>query len=178
MADIDSMLGDVLTREGGYVNNPHDPGGPTNFGITQATLSAWLGRPATVDEVQAMTADTARAIYKQNYYTKPMIDHLPDVIQPCMLDAAVNSGPSHAVQWLQQVLNDNNYGPLTVDGGLGPKSIAAATTAAAAMGDGLARALIEKRRQFLQGLCAANPGEQVFLAGWMNRLDGLESQLA
>lgn len=176
MADIDSILDGILTREGGYVDNAADRGGPTNYGITQATLSAWLGRPATIAEVQALDAATAKAIYTKNYYTGPHLDQLPDLIQPVMLDAAVNSGPGHAVKWLQQVLNDNGHGPLTVDGGIGPATIAAANAAVAAMGTGLNRALIEMRRTFLQQLAVNDPSQQQFEKGWMNRCDALEAQ--
>lgn len=169
------MLDDILTREGGYVNNAADRGGPTKYGITQATLGQWLGRPATVAEVQDLDADTAKAIYRQTYFTGPHLDQLPDLIQPVMLDAAVNSGPGHAVKWLQQVLNDNGYGPLGVDGGIGPRTVAAATTAAREMGTALNKALVEIRRTFLLSLAQNDPSQQQFEKGWMNRCDALEA---
>ncbi|MBC7907291.1 MAG: glycoside hydrolase family 108 protein [Rhodospirillaceae bacterium] len=175
MADIDSMLNDIISREGGYVNNAADRGGPTNMGITQATLSNWLGHPATVADVQTLSVETAKAIYSANYYSKPKIDQLPDLIQAVMLDAAVNSGPGQSVKWLQQVLNTNNYGPLTVDGGIGPATIGAATKAATDLGPALSRALIEIRRAFLNQLCQENPSQQQFEKGWMARCDGLEA---
>lgn len=178
MANIDSMLDDILTREGGFVNNPADRGGATNYGITQATLGDWLGRPASVADVQALTPNEAKQIYAKNYFTGPKLDQLPDLIQPVMLDAAVNSGPGKSVKWLQTVLNNNGYGPLTVDGGIGPKSIAAANAAAAAMGTDLNKALIEIRRTFLQSLAQNNPSQQQFEKGWMNRCDALETQYA
>ncbi|HLO78113.1 MAG TPA: glycosyl hydrolase 108 family protein, partial [Magnetospirillum sp.] len=115
MADLDSMLNDILAREGGFVNNPADHGGATNYGITQATLSAWLGRSATIDDVRNLGADTAKAIYRRTYFIGPHLDQLPELIQPVMLDAAVNSGPGQAVKWLQTVLNANGHGPLAVD---------------------------------------------------------------
>lgn len=178
MADLDSMLNDIISREGGFVNDPADHGGATNMGITQATLSAWLGRPATIDEVKAMTADLAKAIYSRTYFITPRINQLPEAIQPVMLDAAINSGPGQAIRFLQQVLNDGGYGPLTVDGGIGPMTVAAATKANAAMGTGLIRALVERRRAFLQRLAVDNPSQQRFQAGWMARCDELETQYA
>lgn len=174
MADIDSMLNDILTREGGFVNNAADRGGPTNYGITQATLSTWLGRPASLADVQGLDAATAKAIYSKNYYTGPHINQLPDLIQPVMLDAAVNSGPGQAIKWLQQVLNANGYGPLTVDGGIGPKTVAAAQ-AATVMGTALNKALVEIRRTFLQSLAQNDPSQQQFERGWMNRCNALEA---
>ncbi len=178
MAGVDDILDGILQREGGFVDNPADPGGATNHGITQATLSAWLGRAASVDDVEALSADTAKQIYTANYYTKPHIDQLPEVIQPVMLDAAVNSGPGQAVRWLQQVLNANSYGPLTVDGGVGPATIAAADKAAAAMGTALNKALVEVRRAFLVSLGQQHPQQQQFEKGWMARCDALEAQYA
>lgn len=178
MSSLDSILDEIIAREGGFVNNPADHGGATNMGITQATLSDWLGRPASVAEVQALTADTAKAIYTQNYFTKPGLDKLPAAIQPVMLDAAVNSGPVQAVKFLQEVLNDAGYGPLSVDGRIGPATIAAANKADSAMGSALVRALVEQRRAFLRQLAVAHPSQQQFEAGWMARCDQLEAEYA
>lgn len=174
MADIDSILDDILGREGGYVNNSADRGGPTNMGITQTTLGQWLGRPASIADVQGLTVETAKAIYTANYYTKPHLDRLPELIQPVMLDGAVNSGPGASVKWLQEVLNANGYGPLSVDGGIGPATIAAANQAAAKMGPAFNTALIEVRRAFLVSLGRNDPSQQQFEKGWMARCDSLE----
>lgn len=177
MVDIDSILDGILAREGGFVDNPADHGGATNLGVTQAELSAWLGRPATTDDVRSLSRDVAKAIYRQDYYHKPKIDQLPDSIQPVMLDAAVNSGPGEAVRFLQEVLNDQGYG-LAVDVGIGPATLAAAAKADAALGKGLAGALIAKRRAFLQQLAVKDPSQQRFEAGWMARCDALAAQYA
>ena len=178
MADIDSMLDEIIAREGGYVNNPNDSGGPTKYGVTQATLSAYLGHPASVDDVQNLDQATAKAIYTANYLNKPGIAKLPALIQPVMLDAAVNSGPGQSIKFLQEVLNDSGYGPLTVDGGLGPMTDAAAAKAAADLGKELNRRLIEKRRAFMQALAVTHPNDAVFEKGWMARCDQLESEYA
>lgn len=178
MVDIDSILDGILAREGGFVDNPADHGGATNLGITQAELSAWLGRPATVAEVQGLSRDDAKAIYRKDYYHTPKIDQLPESIQPVMLDAAVNSGPGQSIRFLQEVLNDQGYGPLAVDGGIGPATLAAAAKADAALGKCLAGALIAKRRAFLQQLAVNNPSQQRFEAGWMARCDALAAQYA
>lgn len=176
MADIDTVLSDIVAREGGFVDLGADRGGATKYGITQKALGVWLGHPASVDDVQALDVDTAKAIYRKNYYLAPHLDQLPALIQPVMLDAAVNSGPGQAVMWLQAVLNANNYGPLTEDGGIGPKTVTAATAAAAAMGPALNKALIEARRTFLQRLAVNDPTQQQFEKGWMNRCNALEAQ--
>lgn len=176
MDDLDSMLDDIITREGGYVNNPADRGGATNYGITQATLSAFNGSPASVADVQALSVDQAKAIYRQNYYLKPGLDKLPALIQPVMLDAAVNSGPVQSIKFLQQVLNDSGFGPLTVDGAIGQKTIDAANAAASQLGAELNSRLVAKRRAFLMGLVSSRPSNAVFEKGWMARCDQLEQQ--
>jgi hypothetical protein len=67
----DEMIDDILAREGGFVNHPADRGGPTNFGVTQATLASWRGREATIDDVRSLTIDEARDIYRTKYYVGP-----------------------------------------------------------------------------------------------------------
>lgn len=176
MADIDVMLDGILTREGGFVNAPGDHGGATKYGITQATLGAWLGRPASVADIEALDADTAKAIYGKVYVTGPHLDQLPALIQPVMVDAAVNSGPVQAIKWLQAVLNANGHGPLAEDGAIGPRTVQAAAAAAAAMGTALNRALVEQRRAFLRSLAIRDASQQKFENGWMNRCDALEAQ--
>ena len=175
--DIDQAIDSVLRREGGYVNNAADRGGPTNMGITQATLSAWLGHPASIDEVKGLTQETARAIYRQNYIHRPKIDQLPDLIQPLVFDGAVNSGPPNSIKWLQQTINDRGFGPVTADGGIGPMTVAAAQKACDAEGRDFAVAVIDKRRAFLQALVARDPRQRRFLAGWMNRCDDVAASL-
>jgi lysozyme family protein len=66
---VDQLITGILLREGGYRDDPSDRGGPTNFGITAATLGEWrrLGRPATRDEVRALETPEARAIYRARY---------------------------------------------------------------------------------------------------------------
>lgn len=178
MASIDTMLDDIILREGGFVNDPADRGGATNYGITQATLSDWLGRQASIADVQGLTTDEAKQIYAKNYFTGPKLNQLPELIQPVMLDAAVNSGVGRSIKWLQTVLNETGHGPLTVDGGIGPQTIAAANAAAAAMGADLNKALIDIRRTFLQALVQKDPSQKKFENGWMNRCAALETEYA
>lgn len=90
MPTDDEILDRILAREGGYVHHPADPGRATKFGITQATLSHWRQRDVTADEVAALTADEARAIYTA-WYVAPFAD-LPDRIREHAIDIAVHSG--------------------------------------------------------------------------------------
>lgn len=89
----------TLRFEGGYVNNPRDPGGPTNRGITQATLSHELGRKATIAEVRNLTVEQAGAIYRKKFWNLIDGDTLPLGVDAMLFDIAVNSGPGRALAW-------------------------------------------------------------------------------
>ena len=126
MSTIDTILDEIIRREGGYVHHPADRGGPTNFGITAQTLGGWrkLGRPATAAEVQALTEMEARDIYRQQYITGPGFEAITHpALLHLLVDAGVHSGPKRAVQWLQAVLG------VTADGVIGPKTRAALAAA-------------------------------------------------
>ena len=167
---IDGMVADILRREGGFVHHPADRGGPTNFGITQRTLSAHLGRTATVEEVRALSADLAAEIYGRDYFLAPRLDGLPERIQPFVFDSAVNHGPRRAVRLVQQVCDSAGFGPIATDGVCGPQTRRAAAEADRAMGDWLLAALVEERRNLYRQIVAGDPGQRVFLDGWMNRI--------
>jgi lysozyme family protein len=167
---VEQMIDDVIRREGGYVDHPQDRGGPTNFGVTQATLSRHLGRPASADEVRRLTRTVAAEIYRREYYEAPAIDALPARIQAFVFDAAVNHGPGRAIRFLQQVCDAAGFGPLAADGQCGPRTRQAAADADRAMGDWLLAALVEERRNFYLALVERDPGQRVFLRGWLNRL--------
>ncbi len=164
MNAIDTILGDIIRREGGYVNHPADRGGPTKFGITAQTLGAWrkLGRAATAAEVQALTETEARAIYRQQYITAPgfeVITH-PELLG-LLVDSGVHSGPKRAVQWLQAALG------VAADGIIGPKTRAAL----AAVDQGaLYSKVLGQRMRYLGRLITNDPRQAAFAAGWANRM--------
>ena len=90
----DEILETVLRREGGFNDVSLDRGGPTNFGITIGTLSAWRKTPVTVDDVRRLTVEEAKAIY-QTRYLRPF-DGLDAALKPQVVDIAINSGVSQA----------------------------------------------------------------------------------
>lgn len=159
----------ILQHEGGFVNHKADRGGPTNLGITQATLSKWLGRKASIEEVRNLTREEAREIYETNYLTGPRIHLLPESIRTQVLDMSVNHGPKNAIRMLQRVLNAAGFGPVDVDGVLGPQSRNAAERAAARMGSVLPNALVEERVRFFEAIVARDASQKVFLKGWVSR---------
>jgi lysozyme family protein len=179
MQTVEEMIDGILVREGGYVNHPADRGGPTKFGITLKTLSAYIGRAALASEVEALSEEVAREIYERNYYIAPRIDRLPESIQPFIFDCAVNHGPRRAIKFVQSVCNQAGCRPtLSVDGAMGPNTRKAAEWADKEMGTYFLSALLEERRNFYRLIVAQSPSQEVFLAGWLNRVDEFESEVA
>jgi lysozyme family protein len=105
----------VLAHEGGFVDNPDDPGGKTRWGISQRTYPHL--------NIATLTREQAIALYRRDAWTPIRGDALPEAIAFQVLDAAVNHGVVRAVGWLQQVLD------LRVDGVVGPLTRAAAADA-------------------------------------------------
>jgi lysozyme family protein len=105
----------ILESEGGYVV---DQGGPTNFGITIPALQAWLHRPCTADDIQALTEDgpIVGALYEADYYNAASCNVLPDGLDLMVFDEAVNEGVGRAIRHLQASLGvavDGAFGPIT-----------------------------------------------------------------
>lgn len=122
-ANFDKCLKFILQFEGGFTNDPKDPGGPTNLGITQSTLSAFIGRQATIAEVRALTPAKAGAIYRAKFWDHVNGDNLPVGIDLAVFDFGVHSGPSRGVAALQRAVK------VADDGSLGPVTTAAANRA-------------------------------------------------
>lgn len=166
---VDDMVEDILRREGGFVNHPNDRGGPTNMGITQKTLSGWLGRAATIDDVRNLDRETAKEIYIKNYLSGPRIDTLPDEIVPQVFDISINSGPRTAIKIVQKVVNLAGFGPIGSDGLMGPKTRKASEAAQNAMGDLFNNAIAYERINFYERIIESDPSQAVFRNGWINR---------
>ncbi len=112
----------VFTAEGGYVNDPQDPGKATNLGITIATLTAWRKRhdpAATVsdDDVRNLTKEEATEIYRTNYWNPMQCGALPKGLDLVVFDFGVNAGPGRAAMTLQTAVGvkaDGSIGPITL----------------------------------------------------------------
>ena len=114
-----SSLAHVLKSEGGYVNDPRDPGGVTNLGCTQRVYEAHMRRPVSDAEMRCLSPADVGPIYKAQYWDKIRGDQLPSGLDYAVFDAAINSGPGQAAKWLQQVLD------VQADGAIGPGTLAA-----------------------------------------------------
>ncbi|MFT4012332.1 MAG: holin-associated N-acetylmuramidase [Paracoccus sp. (in: a-proteobacteria)] len=130
MKSVRDLSLEIVRREGGFVNDPADPGGATKYGVTIGTMRA-LGIDLTGDgrvteaDVRALTVDRAATIFEQEYFVRPKIGLLPEAIQASVFDMFVNAG-SNAVKILQRLLNDLGPHDLVEDGKPGPMTAKAA----------------------------------------------------
>ncbi|MDR7331776.1 glycosyl hydrolase 108 family protein [Roseateles asaccharophilus] len=109
MSTFDTFIARVLTHEGGYVNDPRDPGGETKFGIAKRSYPA-------VD-IKGLTREAAIEIYRRDFWNRVQGDKLPRSFAFQALDAAVNHGIGNAVRWMQRaagVADDGIVGPMTL----------------------------------------------------------------
>jgi len=120
--------------------------------------------------VELLSVDTAIEIYAQLYYSKPRINKLPTQIQEFTFDGSVNHGPRRAVRFVQKVCNATMQSKLVEDGIVGPMTCAAAFRAQEEMSVWFLAALIEERRDFYRLIIDRDPSQEVFRAGWMNRV--------
>ena len=104
-ANFPKALPRILVYEGGKVDDPRDPGGRTNKGITQTTFNAWCreqGLPQV--DVYTITNDEVASIYKYKFWDVVRGDDLPCGLDLVVFDGAVNSGPGQSGKWLQRAL--------------------------------------------------------------------------
>jgi len=161
--NFDSCVAVTLAYEGGFCDNPNDPGGATNFGITLRTLEAFLGHAVTVDAVRTMSSGAAIEIYRANYWNQMRCGDLPAGVDLMVFDFGVNSGNATAVKALQELVG------VTADGAIGPATLrAVAGTNPGSLVNGLGRA----RLAYLRGLKTfADFGD-----GWTRRVDDVQQK--
>lgn len=169
--NIDNEIKSLIERECGFVNRSTDRGGPTKYGITQHTLTQWIAREASVEDVQNLTKHTAHEIYYSWYYIKPGINYLPALIQPIMLDMTVNHGQKNAIKMLQDAISCHGFDCGKIDGKIGDRTIAAARRADAEMGNDLLRALVNRRKIFMESIVRNDETQREYLSGWLNRAE-------
>jgi lysozyme family protein len=156
-ASYSDAIARLLKSEGGYVNHPSDPGGPTNFGITLADYRKYKMPNATAADVRAMKVSEAKDIYRSKYWDAIRADELPAGVDYCLFDYAVNSGTGRAPKVLQRIL------AVAVTGHVDNPTVAAANKADAAQ---TINAICDERMRFLKGLKTWG----VFGAGWSRRV--------
>lgn len=160
--NFDSALKAILHHEGGFVNHPDDPGGMTNLGVTKKVWEEWVGHPVDEKAMRALTPEIVGPMYKAKFWDKIKGDDLPNGVDYCVFDAAVNSGPGRAAKWLQACVGVDQ------DGGIGPKTLAAV---AAFDPKDLVEDYNKRRLSFLMDL----PHWGTFGKGWGRRVAEVKS---
>lgn len=161
-SNFNACLSHVLASEGGYVDHPRDPGGATNMGITFETLKEWRGTRITKTDVRNLTREEAASIYRARYWDVVRGDDLPAGLDLVAFDAAVNSGPSRGIKWLQAGLG------AIVDGKMGPATMAAIGNTSPSTAINRA---CDMRMTFLRGLDTWS----VFGKGWSSRVEDVRA---
>ncbi len=176
----------IVAREGGYVNDPDDPGGATNFGVTIHTMRR-LGLDLDGDgavtsaDVRRLTRSQAVEIFVRHYFYKPRINDLPRPLHETVFDMYVNAG-NNAVKILQRLLRDMRI-EVAVDGAIGPQTIAAAQQAAEAAPDHIADAYGIARRNYYYALADRRAASRKYArrrdggkGGWITRAEEFISE--
>lgn len=172
---------EIVGREGGYVNDPSDPGGATNWGVTIGTMKT-LGIDLTGDgrvtaaDVRALPKARAIEIYLDHYFHGPKIDRLPEALQATVFDMYVNAG-ANAIKLLQRLLTARGF-PCAVDGQIGPQVIYAAQAAFDHAPGDLADAYAVMRRDYYYRLADSRPASRKYArrkdggkGGWITRAE-------
>lgn len=150
----------VLKSEGGWADNPADPGGATMKGVTIANFRRYVKADATKDDLRHITDAQVATVYRRFYWDAVAGAELPDGVDYTTFDFAVNSGPGRAAKYLQAVAGvpqDGRIGPATIRA-LGKKSSGATIDA-----------LCDNRLTFLKGLKTWS----TFGKGWASRVESV-----
>jgi len=149
----------ILKHEGGYVNNPKDPGGETNFGISKRSFPNL--------NIKNLTENQAKDIYYNNYWSPMQLNHFNDeVLALHMFDFAINAGISRAVRAIQILLG---FKDKEIDGIIGPLTIIKINTHP--YPGRLRNFYIDARKTFYKTIAEKRPVLKKFLKGWLNRVE-------
>ena len=181
MQTVREIASAIVAREGGFVNDPDDPGGATKFGVTIHTMRR-LGLDLTGDgavnvaDVRRLSRAQAVDIFVRHYFNAPRIAELPGPLQPSVFDMYVNAGSS-AVKILQSLLREMGQ-EIAVDGAIGPQTIRAAQAAWQAAPDHLVDAYGIARRNYYFRLADRRPASRKYArsraggkGGWIRRAE-------
>jgi lysozyme family protein len=181
MPSVQTLAKEIVAREGGFVNDPADPGGATNFGVTIHTMRR-LGIDLTGDgqvdvaDVRRLSAEQAVDIFITHYFRRPGIANLPEMLQASVFDMYVNAG-SNAIRVLQRLLTDMGFA-CSADGVIGPQTIMAAQAGAEKAAPYLADAYGIARRNYYYALADSRPASRRFAlrrnggkGGWILRAE-------
>ena len=148
------IINDVFEKEGGYVNDPKDPGGETKYGISKKAFPE-------VD-IKSLTKEDAKKIYMDKYWKPSKADSIPEDLRHIYFDMCVNFGRRGAVKVLQQAANSKNRNKIKVDGGIGPNTINAIQNIS------LDRVRAYRVLRFAN-IVIDKPNQEKFWLGWFRR---------
>ena len=181
MLSVLDIANGIVAREGGFVNDPDDPGGATNYGVTIGTMRGLgldLDGDGDVDvaDVRALSRDQAVDIFIEHYFERPGIGDLPLVLQASVFDMYVNAG-GNAVVILQRMLRQMGH-DIDVDGIIGPQTRGAAEAAAASAPGHIADAYGIARRNYYYRIADLRPRSRKYArrrdggkGGWIKRAE-------
>ncbi len=179
MKSVEQIADEIVAREGGFVDDPDDPGGPTKHGVTLATMQR-LGIDLNKDghvnrtDVKRLDRVMARKVFVEHYFERPRIVALPAVVHDSVFDMYVNAG-ANAVRILQRLLREMGH-KVIVDGVIGPKTIAAAEAASCEAPEHFRDAYGIARRNYYYALADRRPASRKYCrradggkGGWIVR---------
>ena len=152
----------LVKSEGGYVDNPKDPGGRTNLGVTQKVWESWVGRESNEKEMRALTKTDVEPLYKRKYWDACRCDDLPTGLDYLVFDFAVNAGVGRSAKTLQSCVG------VSVDGQIGNQTIEAIKKIAPS---DLIERFSEAKINFYK-LLVTFP---TFGKGWLNRVEEVKT---
>jgi lysozyme family protein len=167
----------VLKWEGGVSNDPADRGGLTKWGVTQATYDRYRkAKGLPLQSVVKMTEPEMREIYWRFYWQPVKGDEFAYPLALAVFDTGVNMGVGTAIKLLQRAINDllPQAKWIAVDGVLGEQTLRAAKSLDPKR---LALQLCARREERYRAIVRANPTQQKFLRGWLNRLNDLRCSI-
>ena len=165
----------VARMEGGFVDDPADPGGTTNYGVSLRFLKTQGLEVGDIDgdgdidadDIRALTPERAAGVLRRSFWDVFPLDNVPDPLALAVYDTAVNMGVGQAKRLTQKALS------VDADGRWGPKT----WVAIKACTETVALALVECRRARYAALVRNNPALGKFSRGWENRLKALEKEI-
>lgn len=170
MTKFEKSLAFVYDIEGLYANVRHDRGGPTKYGITQATYDSWRrAKGLPLQAVAHLERDEASAIYREWYWDAACCELLPDALATCAFDAMVNHRPRAAIALMQKTLG------VTSDGVIGP--VTQKAYKAAVDSEQLLWTFVGARLDLYATIVFDDPSQRGFLKGWLRRAHSLEKLL-
>jgi len=162
----------TLKWEGAYSEDPDDPGGATNYGITQDTYQKWRKKNKLIAlPVKTITRFEIETIYWDEYWIVGKCERMDYPLGEVHFDTCVNVGPGQAARFLQRAIG------VRADGCLGFKTFAILDDRKHSK-RAFAIAMIQERRRFYQNIAGNKPILQKFLNGWLNRCDALGKWVA